>query len=227
MKKIYLFFIILSLSISLVPKSSLDIDISRLIISNLTNQIIFVIPPNYTTSSARLYFFEMEGDEWIQRLNITAYIGEKGLGKTMEGDMKTPVGIYQFNKYFGIEENPGTNLPYVKVNKSHYWDGDSNSGRYNQLVNYEIYKDFDRDKSEHLIDVYPGYEYAMNINYNKEGIKNKGSAIFMHCFTSNKYTAGCVAINKLNIAKIYKRLNKNCYIIIDTLKNMTKYYKDE
>ena len=67
----------------------------------------------------------------------------------------------------------------------------------------------------------------MNINYNKEGIKFKGCAIFMHCFTSNKYTAGCVAIDKSNIVEIYNRLNENCYIVIDTLKNMTKYYKDE
>ena len=227
MKKIYLFFAILSLSISLMHESSLYIDFSRLSISNLTDQIIFVIPPNYTTSSARLYFYEKAGNEWNQRFNFTAHIGKKGLGKTVEGDMKTPVGIYQFNRYFGIEENPGTNLPYVKVNKSHYWNGDSYSDRYNQLVNDELYQNFDKSESEHLIDVYPGYEYAMNINYNKEGIKFKGCAIFMHCFTSNKYTAGCVAIDKSNIVEIYNRLNENCYIVIDTLKNMTKYYKDE
>ena len=85
--------------------------------------------------------------------------------------------------------------------------------------------DFDRSDSEHLIEVYPGYEYAMNINYNEEGIKKKGSAIFLHCLTRRNYTAGCIAIDKLNILKVYNRLNENCYIIIDTLKNMTKYYE--
>ena len=162
---------------------------------------------------------------FIKRVNISANIGKNGLGKTIEGDMKTPVGIYKFNRYFGIEDNPDTDLPYVKVNRSHYWNGDSNSDRYNQLVNYEIYQDFDRSDSEHLIEVYPGYEYAMNINYNEEGIKKKGSAIFLHCLTRRNYTAGCVAIDKLNILKVYNRLNENCYIIIDTLKNMTKYYE--
>ena len=220
---LYLAFI--SLTVSLLYESSLDIDISRLKISNLTNQIIFVIPPNYTTSSANFYFYEKRGDEWKQRLNISANIGKNGLGKTIEGDLKTPVGIYKFNRYFGIEDNPDTDLPYVKVNRSHYWNGDSNSDRYNQLVNYEIYQDFDRSDSEHLIEVYPGYEYAMNINYNEEGIKKKGSAIFLHCLTRRNYTAGCIAIDKLNILKVYNRLNENCYIIIDTLKNMTKYYE--
>ena len=74
----------------------------------------------------------------------------KGLGKEKEGDKKTPVGIYQFNEYFGIYDNPGTELPYIKVNKSHYWDGDNNSDRYNQLVNIETYTNFNVKKSEHL-----------------------------------------------------------------------------
>ena len=61
----------------------------------------------------------------------------------------------------------------MKVNKSLYWDGNSNSDRYNQLVNDELYQNFDKRESEHLIDVYPGFEYAMNINYNKEEKSSK------------------------------------------------------
>ena len=49
----------------------------------------------------------------------------------------------------------------------------------------------------------------------------------MLCFTSNKYNVGCVAIDKFNMVEIYNRLNENCYIVIDTLKNLTKYYEDE
>ena len=147
--------------------------IFRLLISNLINQIIFVIPPNYTTSSARFYFYEKEGKEWNKEFNFTTHIEKNGLGKTFDGDMKTSVWIYQLNRYFDIKENPGTNLSYVKVNKSLYWDGNSNSDRYNQLVNDELYQNFDKRENEHLIDVYPGFEYAMNINYNKEEKSSK------------------------------------------------------
>ena len=132
--------------------------------------------------------------------------------------------MYKFNAYFGIEDNPGTDLPYLKVNKSHYWDGDSNSKRYNTLVNIETYKEFNTSDSEHLIEYNPGYVYALNIDYNKEQTPKKGAGIFLHCFTRNKYTLGCVAIHKYDLYYIYKEVNKDCYIIINTKENMTQYY---
>ena len=229
MKTSLILFSLFIFTISLEPESydDLDIDISKFIIANKTNQIILIIPSNYSTSSAKFYLYIKKENKWIKNKEIDAYIGFKGLGKEKEGDKKTPVGIYQFNEYFGIYDNPGTELPYIKVNKSHYWDGDNNSDRYNQLVNIETYTNFNVDNSEHLIDINPGYEYAMNINYNKEGIKGKGSAIFLHCFTKNTFTEGCVAINRIHLKEIYQIINKDCYIIIDTKENMSKYYEED
>jgi len=149
------------------------------------------------------------------------------VGKEKEGDGKTPVGIYQFNTYFGIADNPGTNLPYIQVNVSHYWVGDSNSSKYNQLVNNETYTNFSVSDSEHLIDENPGYEYAINIDYNKEGIADKGSGIFLSCYTGKNSTGGGIVIEKVELKKIYQILNKDCYIIIDIKENMNKYYEKE
>ena len=226
MKKILIFFLLFIYSLSFEPVSfqELDIDVSKFAVASSTNQIILVLPYNYSTSNAMLYFYVKEGDKWVQRTETKAYIGKNGLGKTIEGDKKTPVGVYKFNSYFGIEENPGTDLPYVKVNESHYWDGDSESKNYNTFVNYEIYHDFNTSESEHLIDYNPGYEYAINIDYNKEQTPKKGAGIFLHCFTHNPYTAGCVAIDKYELYYIYKEINKDCHIIIDTKENMNKYY---
>ena len=226
MKKILflILFFVYSFSKDSQSLSELDIDISKFEVASSTNQIILVIPPNYTSTSAMLYFYVKEGDNWVQRTETKAYVGKNGLGKEKEGDKKTPVGVYKFNCYFGILDNPGTNLPYVKVNKSHYWDGDSNSKNYNTLVNDEIYPDFDHNESEHLIEVDPGYEYALNMDYNKEQTPKKGAGLFLHCFTHNKYTAGCVAIDKYDLYFMYKEINKDCRIIIDTKANMTKYY---
>ena len=220
----FLLFFIYTLPKESQPLTDLDIDISKFEIASSTNQIILVIPPNYTSTSAMLYFYVKEGNKWVQHIETNAFIGKNGLGKEFEGDMKTPVGVYQFNFYFGIEDNPGTNLTYVKVNQSHYWDEDSNSKNYNTFVNIETYSDFDTSISEHLIDYNPGYEYALNIDYNKEQTPYKGAGLFLHCFTHNKFTAGCVAIDKNDLIFIYKEINKDCYIIIDTKDNMTKYY---
>ena len=222
---LYMILFIYNFAIKAKLVSDIDIDVSKFKVASSTDQIILVIPPDYSSTSAMLYFYVKEENQWKEYLSAEADIGMNGLGKTKEGDGKTPVGIYQFNYYFGIYENPGTTLPYIKVNESHYWNGDSDSDRYNQFVNYETYKDFNPDESEHLIDINPAYEYAMNINYNKEGIANKGSAIFLHCFSTVKYTHGCVAIDILKLTEIYQILNDNCYIIIDTKENMTRYYE--
>ena len=225
------FFIICLLfvySFSLSPQFSdeNEIDVSKFKVASSTDQIIVVIPPYYTSTDAMLYFYIKKDNKWNLHTRTEAYIGKNGLGKEREGDNKTPIGVYQFNRYFGIEDNPGTNLPYVKVNESHYWDGDSNSSRYNTLVNNETYKDFNASDSEHLIEYNPGYEYALNIDYNKEQTPKKGAGIFLHCFTDRQHTAGCVAINKEKLKNIYKEVNENCYIIINTKENMTQYYYD-
>ena len=47
------------------------------------------------------------------------------LGKKREGEHKTPIDVYSFNCYFGIADNLGTKLPYIKLNDSLYLDGDS------------------------------------------------------------------------------------------------------
>ena len=45
--------------------------------------------------------------------------------------------------------------------------------------------------------------------------KNKGSAIFIHVAKRNyKKTEGCIAIKKIFLVKIIKKLNKNTYIKI-------------
>ena len=226
MEKIFIFFVLFIYTYSLEPQplNDLDIDISKFEVASKTNQIILVIPRNYNASNATLYFYVKNDNKWVKHTETDAYIGRNGLGKLKEGDKKTPVGVYKFNRYFGINPNPGTELPYIQVNESHYWDGDSKSKNYNTLVNYDIYKDFNTFDSEHLIDYNPGYEYALNIDYNKEQTPYKGAGIFLHCFTNNTYTAGCVAIKNTTLEHLYTIINEDCHIIIDTKENMTRYY---
>ena len=41
------------------------------------------------------------------------------------------------------------------------------------------------------------YDYAIDAGFNPNGIKNQGSALFLHCSGEFKeYTSGCVAIEK-------------------------------
>ena len=205
--------------------SSPTFDITKLKASSETDQIMIVIPYSYTSQQGRFYYYiKKEDGKWHEIINTESHIGANGLGKEKEGDNKTPVGKFTFSTFFGIYDNPGTKMPYIKVNDSIWWNCDSNSPDYNVMVNTDDYtKEFDRDESEHIIQYNPGYEYIMNINYNLDRTPRKGCAIFLHCFTNNPYTGGCVAISKENMKKVITTANEKSIIIIDELKNIYNY----
>ena len=215
--------IILSIIAFINSDSNPVFDVSKLKISSKTDQIMLVIPKTYKSYSATFYYYIKSGNKWDEFLITKAHIGKDGLGLQSEADMKSPVGCFKFNKYFGIANNPGTKMPYIKLNSSLYWVSDPESSRYNQMVNIETYKDFNKDKSEHLIKETMAYQYAMNINYNEKAIPNKGSAIFLHCFTNIPFTSGCVAVSKDNMVKILNNVSKDAMIIIDVKDNIYNY----
>ncbi len=104
-------------------------------------------------SNAVFSFHEKDSSgTWREIISCRAYIGKKGWGKTREGDMKSPCGVYTFTEAFGILEYPGCHMGYLQVDDSHYWNGDSNSDRYNKMVSTRDYDDFSRKDSEHIID---------------------------------------------------------------------------
>ena len=175
-------------------------------------------------SNAQFTFYERDDDEvWQEILSAPAYIGKNGWGKTKEGDMKTPVGVYTFTQAFGILEDPGCEMDYTQVDDTHYWVGDSKSEMYNKFVSTEDYDEFSRKDSEHIIDYQPGYEYCLNISWNPDGTPKKGSAIFLHCYTKNKFTGGCVAIPEASMKEVIQRVREDCVVVMDTSKNIKKY----
>ena len=215
--------LLILISIISLSKKINTFDVSKLKISSTTDQIM-IVTGKYDTSYANFYYYiKNSNGNWEEYLKTEAHIGKNGLGKTKEGDYKTPIGKFKFTRYFGVAENPGTNVPYIKLDDSMYWDCDSKSTRYNQMVYTDYYNDFDKSVSEHLITETVAYKYAMNINYNEEGVPYKGSAIFLHCFTKNPYTAGCVALNEESMINVYKKINENCVIIIDSEENISNY----
>ena len=149
------------------------------------------------------YYERNVNGQWKKKWTCKTWLGKRGIGKKKEGDQKTPKGIYSLGQAFGIRKNPGTNMPYIKVNRYHYWCSDSGSIYYNQLIRTD--QTGHRCRGEHLIDYKKVYNYAIHIEYNKKGKPGKGSAIFLHC-SKGRATAGCVAIPEKYMKKILKRL---------------------
>ena len=60
------------------------------------------------------------------------------------------------------------------------------------------------------------YDIIIVISYNvKPIIKNKGSAIFVHCsFTDKRKTAGCIALQKNNLVFLLKNVQHKTFIKI-------------
>ena len=165
-----------------------------------------------------------EAGNWIQILSVDGYVGKNGMvfdSERKEGCGKTPIGVYHFNKAFGIADDPGCAIPYVKVTKDLYWSSDMRDGmRYNEMVSINDYPDLDKKNSEHLIDYTKAYQYCLNISFNDECTPGRGSAIFLHCTGNNKYTAGCVAVSKDTMVKIMKCVDPECLVVIDTKANL-------
>ena len=153
-------------------------------------------------SNAELSVHEKRNGLWTELYRGAACVGRNGIGKTVEGDAKTPVGTFNLTTPFGIRDDPGAPQPYTKVTKYHYWCGDSSSSYYNRLVDERQADRRHTAADEHLIDYRGLYNYCLFIDYNAEGVPHKGSCIFLHCTGSARSTGGCVAVPEAVMKKI-------------------------
>ena len=177
-----------------------------------------------TTATVSMHQRDEQGN-WKQILSTPAFVGKNGLcldADHAEGCGQTPIGVYHFNKAFGIAADPGCAIPYTQVTDDTYWSGDAREGmHYNEMVSFAEYPDLDMENSEHIVDYEYQYQYCLNISFNEDGTAGRGSAIFLHSFGPTKpYTGGCVALPE-NIMKIVmEKVEPDCVVVIDTLDNM-------
>lgn len=182
-------------------------------------QLFVVAGVGETTAYISLHEKDENG-VWKELMTTPGYIGKNGLGKTKEGDGKTPVGTFGFNAAFGIAADPGCAIPYQQVTEDNYWSGDQREGyAYNRMVDIREYPDLNRDDSEHIVDYVYQYQYCLNISYNADCMPSAGSAIFLHCLGPYKpYTGGCVAIPEAQMVKVLQLVDPACVVVIDSLK---------
>ena len=142
-----------------------------------------------------------------------------------EGCGQTPVGVYHFNKAFGIAADPGCAIPYVQVDDNTWWSGDPEH-QYNQMVDIRDVPDLATDDSEHIVYYEYEYQYCLNISFNEDGTPGRGSGIFLHCFgPTNPFTHGCVAIPEYIMKMVMQRVTSECVVVIDTIDNMGGSYE--
>ena len=165
-------------------------------------------------SLARLSVHEKRYGMWHCLWETDAFVGRNGVGKTREGDKRTPSGTFHLTCPFGILEDPGARMPYLQVTKYHYWCATSGDPMYNRLVDTRETARPRTPADEYLILYRPQYNYCMFIDYNAEGVPGKGSCIFLHCKGSAGCTAGCVAADQDRVRDIIRWAQPGALIVI-------------
>lgn len=184
--------------------------------------VVAAMAMDRTTASISMHQKDADGN-WKQILSTPGFVGKNGLcldADHVEGCGQTPVGVYHFNKAFGIAADPGCAIPYVQVDDDTYWSGDPDY-HYNEMVDIKDYAGLAMDDSEHIVDYEYQYQYCLNISFNEDGTPGRGSAIFLHCFGPTKpYTGGCVAMPENIMKLVMQNVREDCVVVIDTLENM-------
>ncbi|QTE67991.1 L,D-transpeptidase family protein [Clostridiales bacterium] len=187
-------------------------------------QLLIVAGMGMDKTAATISMHRKDADgNWKQILSTPGFVGKNGLcadADHKEGCAQTPVGIYRFNKAFGIAPDPGCAIPYIQVDENTYWSGDPDR-QYNQMVDIRDVPELVMDDSEHIVDYDYQYQYCLNISFNEDGTPGRGSAIFLHCFGPWKpWTGGCVSVPENIMKKIMQNVREDCVVVIDTFESL-------
>ena len=150
-----------------------------------------------------------------KNLELKCTLGKAGIGiKKREGDNITPKGTYKIINIFYRKDRIkkiSSKFKLIGITKKIGWCDDPRSDYYNQLIKlpteYSHEKFFRKDNI---------YDLVLVLNYNMRPIiKNKGSAIFIHIAKKNKKTAGCIALSKMDLITLIKKIDKKTKIKIN------------
>ncbi|MDO4476330.1 MAG: L,D-transpeptidase family protein [Lachnospiraceae bacterium] len=179
-------------------------------------QILMVSHTVGSEAIARLYCKQEAENCWTLVFETDAHIGRNGVGKTREGDAKTPLGDYGIRSAFGILPDPGTNLEYITVQPTTF-ACDEEGAFYNQIIDTRETGHACHGEEMYLYS--PDYNYGLATDYNPDNEYPKGSAIFVHCKGVNPYTAGCVALDEDKMKTVLLRAETGMRVYVDELYN--------
>lgn len=151
---------------------------------------------------------------WVDGKKIfttDGYIGRAGVGKTREGDMKTPLDTMHILGAFGIKPNPGTSMPYIDITPTIFACGDEEY--YNQVIDTALVHHHNCS-GEEMYRYQPHYNYGLITDYNSDCVYGKGAAIFVHCKGPNPYTAGCISMDEERMVDVLRHCDTTLRVFV-------------
>ena len=149
-------------------------------------------------------------------------VGLKNAAKKIEGDKTTPIGKWYLETLYYRPDRvlrpilkKKNVLKINQITKYCGWCNDIKSHYYNKHIKINNFRSLNTNY-ESLWREDNVYDIIIEISHNiKPTIKNKGSAIFIHCsFEDFRTTSGCVALKKRDLMFLIKNLNSEAYIQI-------------
>ncbi len=190
-----------------------------------TGQMVVVSVPEASATKGTLTAFEKDANgAWLPVIGpVDAWVGDKGIGKPEDNVHRTPEGVFPLGQAFGRQDNPGTKMPYKKVDNQDWWDANMKSPTYNRMVRQSASPG---EGSENLYDMGPAYDYAVQVVHNPSNTPGNASAIFLH--VGQEPTWGCIAIDQKSMVDVLKWLDpaKNPKIAIGVNQSTPTDLKD-
>ena len=146
--------------------------------------------------------------------------GFKNATKKVEGDKTTPIGkwylksiYYRSDRVLRPKFKKKNILKINRITKHCAWCDDIKSLHYNKHININNFSSLNFNY-EMLWRKDNVYDIVIVTSHNvKPTIKNKGSAIFIHCsFFDERNTAGCLALKKKDLTYLLKNLKNKTFI---------------
>lgn len=175
-----------------------------------SNQLVTVLVPNASSTSGTLQAWSRAASgAWTSAVGpVRVRVGTQGVGPTNEGMNRTPRGTFDLPTAFGRQPDPGTKMPYRKVDNSDWWVSDQRSPAYNTYRRCAAGScSFDEKAGENLGRAGASYDYAVVIGYNTAPVKaGAGSAFFVHV-DAGVPSAGCVETPRASVVALLRWLD--------------------
>lgn len=177
------------------------------------HQLVVVITEDMNSTTGILKRYEKQGNTYTKfGTPISVMLGRGGLGwgdrtneLKMEGDGKSPAGIFPIRMTFGYGPEPIGAMSHYHADEKLICIDDVNDSRYNQIIQLvgEHPKSFEWMRREDGV-----YRYGAVIGYNEQGSAGRGSCIFFHLNHPDKRpTSGCTAMEETDLKELLKWLN--------------------
>lgn len=176
-------------------------------------QVVHLKVAPSTTQASRQKFhggrFQWSGN------SVRCALGETGMrALKKEGDRSTPMGTWRLiGAFFRADRmpRPFCRLPLRAIQKNWGWCDDKTSCAYNRFVKLPC-----RSSHETLWREDRLYDLIIVMDYNfKFRVKNRGSAIFLHCAAPGlSPTKGCIALEKNDFRRLLPRLSARAEITV-------------